>query len=94
MRRGALDSEVDLLGGFGRDRLSREMDAFTEMARATLALAGMEVSAEDLEVMGLVAQAFEPGIRALDAVELSQLPLEGDLDPGRPPRPAPGRAGL
>jgi hypothetical protein len=65
------------------------MDAFTEMARATLALTGVEVSDGDLEVMGMVAQAFEPGMRALDAAELSQLPLEGDLDPGRPPRPAP-----
>jgi hypothetical protein len=65
------------------------MDAFAEMARATLALAGVEVSTGDLEVIGMVAQAFEPGIRALDAAELSQLPLEGDLDPGRPPHPAP-----
>jgi hypothetical protein len=40
----------------------------------------------DLEVLRLVALAFEPSIEALDGAELAQLPLEGDLDPSRPPR--------
>jgi hypothetical protein len=65
------------------------MDAFMEMARVTLTLAGVDVSEEDLGVIGMVAEAFEPGMRALDALELSRLPLEGDLDPSRPPHPAP-----
>ncbi len=62
------------------------MDDFKAMARAALALSGVEVSAQDLEVVEMVARTFEPGVLALDALELSELPLEGDLDPGRPPR--------
>ncbi len=65
------------------------MDDFKARARATLALAGIDVPPADLEVVEMVARAFEPGVLALDAIELSQLPLEGDLDPGRPPRAVP-----
>jgi hypothetical protein len=65
------------------------MSDFDEMAPAALALAGVPFGEGDLEVLRLVAQAFEPAIRALDAADLAQLPLEADLDPGRPPRPPP-----
>lgn len=64
-------------------------DDFKETASAALALAGVTVGEGDLEVLGLVAQAFADGIAALDAADLTQLPLDGALDPGRAPRPAP-----
>lgn len=65
------------------------MSDFDEMAPRALALAGVPFAEGDLEVLRVVAQAFEPAIRALDAADLAQLPLEGDLDPSRPPRQAP-----
>jgi hypothetical protein len=63
------------------------MDDFEDMARGALALAGVALAEGDLAVLGIVAQAFEPGVRMLDGANLAELPLEGDLDPGRPPRP-------
>ncbi len=62
------------------------MDDFKANARAALTLAGVEVAPADLEVLEMVVQAFAPGILALDSIDLAQLPAEGDLDPGRPPR--------
>jgi hypothetical protein len=67
------------------------MSDFDEMAPAALALAGIPFGEGDLEVLRMVAQAFEPAMRALDAADLAELPLEGDIDPSRPPRPAPTR---
>ena len=58
---------------------------FEQLAPAALALAGVPFSDGDLEVLRVVALAFEPSIEALDAADLAQLPLEGDLDPSRPP---------
>jgi len=69
------------------------MDDFREMAGAALRLAGVAVGEGDLEVLAIVAQAFDPQIRALDAADLADLPLEGDLDPGRPPRTTPTAPG-
>jgi len=70
------------------------MQEFSKLAPAALELAGVAYEEGDLEVLAVVAQAFEPGVRALDGADLSQLPLEGDLDPGRAPRPpAPGGQG-
>jgi hypothetical protein len=63
------------------------MDEFKEMASAALTLAGVPVGEGDLDVLEMIARAFEPGMHALDGADLTQLPLEGDLDPGRPPRP-------
>jgi hypothetical protein len=37
-------------------------------------------------LLDLIARAFEPAMAALDAVDLAEVPLEPDLDPGRPPR--------
>lgn len=65
------------------------MDDFREKAQAALALAGVDVTESDLLVLESVASAFEPGLRALDRVDLSELPIESDLDPGRPPRERP-----
>jgi hypothetical protein len=65
------------------------MSDFDEMAPPALALAGVPFGEGDLDVLRLVAQAFEPAIRALDAADLGALPLEADLDPGRPPRELP-----
>jgi hypothetical protein len=59
---------------------------FEQLAPAALALADVPFREGDLEVLRLVALAFEPSIEALDGAELAQLPLEGDLDPSRPPR--------
>jgi len=57
-----------------------------QLAPAALALARVPFSDGDLEVLRVVALAFEPSIEALDAADLAQLPLESDLDPSRPPR--------
>lgn len=65
------------------------MADFDEMAPGALALAGVPFGEGDAEVLRLVARAFEPAMRALDAADLAELPLEGELDPGRPPRQAP-----
>jgi len=59
---------------------------FEQLAPVALALADVPFSEGDLEVLRVVALAFEPAIAALDGADLAQLPLEGDLDPGRPPR--------
>jgi hypothetical protein len=65
------------------------VDDFAEMARGALRLAGVAVSEDDLVVLGMVAGAFEPSVRLLDAANMAELPLEVDLDPGRPPRARP-----
>jgi hypothetical protein len=39
------------------------------------------------ELQGLISKAFEPVMSQLDALDLADLPLEPDLDPGRPPLP-------
>jgi hypothetical protein len=61
------------------------MSDFDDAARAALGLAGMSLDEGDLEVLRMVARVAEPGARALDAADLVELPLEGDLDPGRAP---------
>jgi len=65
------------------------MSDLEEIAPRALALAGVPFADADLEVLRLVALAFEPSIAALDGADLTKLPLEGDLDPSRPPREAP-----
>ncbi len=49
------------------------MSDFDQMAPAALALAGVPFGEGDLEVLRAVAQAFEPAMRALDAVDLAEL---------------------
>jgi hypothetical protein len=65
------------------------MSGFDERARAALQSAGVTLGDDDLEVLALVGDAFEPGMAALDAVDVRALPFERDLDPGRPPRREP-----
>jgi hypothetical protein len=62
------------------------MTEFVEVARATLALAGVSIGDDDLQVLAIVTQAFDPAMHALDTADLRELPLEPDLDPSRPPR--------
>jgi hypothetical protein len=50
-----------------------------------LEFAGVSLGEGDLDVLRVVAQAFEPAMAALDAADLAELPLEADLDPSRPP---------
>lgn len=45
------------------------------------------LSDADRGILELIAATFEPVMAALDAVDLAELPLEPDLDPGRAPRP-------
>jgi hypothetical protein len=46
-----------------------------------------EVDAADRGLLELIGATFEPVMAALDSVDLADLPLEPDLDPGRAPRP-------
>jgi len=64
-----------------------QMTAFEDMARAALGLAGIPPTDSDLAVLGAVAQALEPGMRALDRADLEELPPESALDPSRAPMP-------
>ena len=50
-----------------------------------LEFAGVSLGEGDLDVLRVLAQAFEPAMAALDAADLAELPLESDLDPSRPP---------
>jgi hypothetical protein len=59
------------------------------MAPAALALAGLPLGEDDLTVLAVVAQAFDPAMQALDSADLAQLPVESDLDPSRAPTTAP-----
>jgi hypothetical protein len=59
--------------------------SFDEIAPVLLELAGVPFGEGDLEVLRVVAAAFEPAMLALDGADLAELPLEPDLDPGRPP---------
>lgn len=52
----------------------------------TLEQAGVPHTDADLEVLAVVAQVFAPGMAALDSADLTDLPPEHDLDPGRAPR--------
>jgi hypothetical protein len=65
------------------------MSDFDETVPAALTGMGVPFGEGDLQVLRVVEQAFGPAMRALDAADLAELPLEGDLDPGRPPRRAP-----
>jgi hypothetical protein len=62
---------------------------FDDEARAALESAGLTIGEGDMEALRLVGEAFEPGMAALDAIDVRALPFERDLDPGRPPRRQP-----
>jgi hypothetical protein len=55
-----------------------------------LEFAGVELGEGDLDLLRIVVAAFEPAMAALDTADLSELPLESDLDPSRPPSEALG----
>lgn len=57
-----------------------------------LDFAGVELGEGDLEIVRMIVAAFAPGMDALDAADLSELPLDPGLDPSRPPGPAEGEA--
>jgi hypothetical protein len=63
------------------------VDTLERYVRAGLELAGEEVDDVDLAVIRAADAAYGPGMRALDAADLSRVLPEPDLDPGRPPRP-------
>jgi hypothetical protein len=58
---------------------------FDAMTPPALRLAGLTPGEGDLDVLRLVAQAFGPGIEALDAADLRELPLDPALDPSKAP---------
>jgi hypothetical protein len=63
------------------------VDALETYVRAGLELAGETVDDIDLAVIRAADAVYGPGMRALDAADLSGVLPEPDLDPGRAPRP-------
>lgn len=63
-----------------------QAEDFKQTAAGALRFAGVPFTDADLEILQLVAQAFEPAARALDEADLSVLPLDSALDPSRAPR--------
>jgi hypothetical protein len=63
------------------------VDAFESYVRSGLELTGDQVDEIDLAVIRAADAAYGPGMRALDAADLSHVLPEPDLDPARPPRP-------
>ena len=61
------------------------MAGLEEIAPVLLERMGVPFGEGDLDVLRVVAAAFEPAMVALDGADLAELPLEPDLDPGRPP---------
>lgn len=45
-----------------------------------------DVAVQDAEMLRLISGAFDVSMKALDEVDLADLPLEPDLDPSRAPR--------
>ena len=63
------------------------MDALERYARSGLELAGEQIDDVDLAVIRAADAVYGADIRALDAIDLSGVLPEPDLDPSRPPRP-------
>jgi hypothetical protein len=63
------------------------VDPFESYVRSGLELAGEQVDDVDLAVMRAADAAYGPGLRALDAADLTDVMPEPDLDPARAPRP-------
>lgn len=61
-------------------------DAFEVTAQAALERVGLSLGPGDLDLLRMVAAAFDTSLAGLDRADLSGLPLEPDLDPGRAPR--------
>jgi hypothetical protein len=61
------------------------MSDFKRQAAGALTLAGVPFEESDLDVLEVVAKAFEPPMRALDDAALEDLPFEATVDPSSPP---------
>ena len=61
-------------------------DEFDASAREAVLAAGLTVREGDVDILRLIAGAFDGPLKALDAVDLADLPLDPDLDPSRAPR--------
>jgi hypothetical protein len=61
------------------------MGDFKVLAAGALTLAGVPFKESDLDVLQVVAQVFEPAMRALDDAPLQELPFEAGIDPSGPP---------
>ena len=61
------------------------MSDFKRQAAGALTLAGVPFEESDLDVLEVVAQVFEPAMRALDDAALEDLPFEATVDPSSPP---------
>jgi hypothetical protein len=62
------------------------MSDFKVQAAAALTLGGVPFQEGDLDVLEVVAQVFEPAMRALDDAPLAELPFEAGVDPSGPPK--------
>ena len=58
-----------------------------DAARAALALDDLPHDPETLALLPVVEAALGPALSALDALDVSAIPSEPDLDPSRAPRP-------
>ena len=61
------------------------MSDFKVQAAGALTLAGVPFREGDLDVLQLVAEVFEPAMRALDDAPLADLPFEAGIDPSGAP---------
>lgn len=61
------------------------MSDFKVQAAAALTLARVPFEESDLDVLQVVAQVFEPAMRALDDADLKELPFEAGDDPSNAP---------
>jgi len=61
-------------------------DGFETAAQQAVQAAGLTMRDGDVEILRLIAGAFDVTMKALDEVDLADLPLEPDLDPSRAPR--------
>ena len=61
------------------------MSDFKVQAAGALTLARVPFEESDLDVLELVAQVFQPAMRALDDAALDDLPFEATIDPSSAP---------
>lgn len=60
-------------------------DQFASYVRAALARVGIDADETDIAVIRVADSVYGPDREALMAADLSQAPVEHDLDPSRPP---------
>jgi hypothetical protein len=61
-------------------------DGFEAAATGAVEAAGLTMGQGDVDVLRLISGAFDVAMKALDDVDLAELPIEPDLDPSRAPR--------